>query len=89
LLPRRRFIATIATGVVALGVGGGSTVAVAAPPDEHASCTAHFVHGPMGPPGQFRSQFRNEYNEPFGRSVSHYSSEHEGGSFEECRTEQP
>lgn len=47
---------------------------VAAQESEEASCVAHFVHGPAGPPGVFRSQFGGDIDagfvHPFGDLVS-------------------
>ena len=57
--------------------------AVAAQEDESASCVAHAVHGPPGPPGLFRSAAGPDFPFPFGNRVSEVATT-EGGSFEEC-----
>lgn len=72
------------------------TSAIAAPvaasqanprPNENASCLAHLI-GPLGTPGSGRSEVRGPEEFPWGQLISHFAAEHEGGSFEECATEQ-
>ena len=56
-------------------------------PNANASCIAHFI-GPLGTPGSGRSGNPGRFEFPWGQLISHFAAEHEGGSAEECATEQ-
>ncbi len=80
----KRFGATL-FALVLLAPPAVGTSSAAAQENENASCVAHFVHGPAGPPGQFRSRFGPEFPfGAFGQQVSEIART-EGETFAECR----
>jgi hypothetical protein len=81
---RRPLPVSVALALVGLSV---SASAVLAQQSEDASCVAYFVHGPVGPPGLFRSQFGGDidagFTHPFGARISDVAGA-DGATFEEC-----
>jgi hypothetical protein len=76
------------TAVVAFAIAAPVAAPQANPqPNENASCIAHFI-GPLGTPGSGRREVHGRFEFPWGQLISHFAAEHEGGSFEECATEQ-
>ena len=68
--------------------GAAFAAPAAADPASDASCAAHFVHGPAGPPGLFRSERRGDPLGVFGQLVSRVAKA-EGESFAECEAAVP
>ena len=76
------------TAVVAFAIAAPAAAPQANPqPNENASCVAHLT-GTVGTPGGARREVHGPEEFPWGQLVSHFATEHEGGSFEECWAEQ-
>lgn len=85
----RHALATAIVGVALAQPGTALAQSVAGPENANASCTAHFVHGVPGPPGQFRREFGSDF--PFGvfGAIVSGIARAEGATAEECAGIEP